>query len=102
MIQVRKDLCLGCGLCVDSCPQQAISLFEGHAVIDQSRCNQCRLCFEVCPQEAIVEMVPISKRELQTTVASLRQKTKDLIEKIERLQRQEGGQVDAADRSWDR
>ena len=85
MLQIRKDLCLGCGLCADSCPQQAISLIWTYAGIDQSRCNQCRLCLEVCPQRAIIEMVPVSKNELETTVVSLKQKTNDLIERIERL-----------------
>ena len=85
MLQIRKDLCLGCGLCVENCPLQAISLLWGHAEIDQSRCNQCRLCVEVCPQGAVVEMVLVSKKEMQTTVVSLKQKTDDLIERIERL-----------------
>ena len=85
MLQVRKDLCLGCGLCAGNCPLQAISLLWGYAEIDRSRCNQCRLCVEICPQGAIVEMVPVSKKELEATVVSLKQKTNDLIERIERL-----------------
>ena len=88
MLQIRKDLCLDCGLCADSCPQQAISLIWGHAEIDQSRCNQCCLCLKVCPQGAIVEMVPVSKNELETIVVSLKHKTDDLIERIERLKHQ--------------
>ncbi|HUV57049.1 MAG TPA: 4Fe-4S binding protein [Dehalococcoidales bacterium] len=34
MLQVRKDLCLGCGLCAQNCPQQAISLLWGQAEIE--------------------------------------------------------------------
>lgn len=85
MLQIRKDLCIGCELCIQNCPQQAISLLWGQAEIDQSRCNQCRLCVEVCPQAAIVDMVPVSKNELQTTVVCLKQRTNDLIGRIERL-----------------
>ena len=85
MLQVRKDLCLGCGLCAQNCPREAIWLLEGEAEIDQNRCNLCRLCVEVCPQGAIVETVPVSKDELQATVVALRQRTDDLIERIERL-----------------
>ena len=88
MIQIRKDLCLGCGLCAENCPQQAISLLLGQAEINENKCNQCHLCLEVCPQGAIVEMVPVSKSELQATVASLKQKTNDLMERIENLKRQ--------------
>jgi len=96
MLQVRKDLCLGCGLCAENCPQQAISLLWGQAEIDQSRCNQCRLCIEVCPQGVIVEIVPVSKDELQTTVGCLKQRTNDLIERIERLKHQKGNWTETA------
>ena len=85
MLQVRKYLCLGCGLCVESCPQQAIRLIWDQAEIDQSRCDLCHLCVEVCPQGAIVEVVPVSKDELETTVVSLKQRTNDLIQRIENL-----------------
>jgi len=88
MLQVRKDLCLGCGLCAQSCPQQAISLLSGQAEIYQNRCNRCRLCLEVCPQGAIAELVPVSKDELQATVTSLKQKANDLMERIETLKKQ--------------
>jgi ferredoxin len=59
----------------------------GQAEIDGSRCRECRICVEVCPQGAITEQVPISSRELQTTVASLRQKTEELIEHIEKIRK---------------
>ena len=87
MLQVRKDLCLGCGLCAQNCPRGAILLLWSQAEIDQSRCNSCRLCVEVCPQGAIVERIPVSKEEITTTVASLKQHTDDLLERIERLKR---------------
>jgi len=88
MLRVRRDLCLGCGLCVESCPQQAISIVLTTAEINQSRCNQCCLCFEVCPQRAIVEIVPVSEADLATTLGSLKQKTDDLVRRIEKLRRQ--------------
>jgi len=36
-------------------------------------------------------MVPVSKNELQTTVISLKQRTNDLIESIERLKYRKDG-----------
>jgi len=85
MLQVRKDLCLGCGLCARNCSQQAISLIGGQAEIDQRRCNQCCLCVQVCPRAAIVELVPVSGVELQALVTSLQQEASDLIQRINSL-----------------
>jgi len=85
MLQVRKDLCLGCELCAQTCPRQAIWLLWGKAEIDQNRCDLCRQCVEVCLQNAIVDMVPVSNDELQTMVTTLKRRADVLIEKIERL-----------------
>ena len=88
ILRIKKDLCLGCGLCVESCPQQAILIVATTAAINQGRCNQCRLCLEVCPQVAIVESCPVSEAELAITVGSLTQATDDLLKRIEKLKRQ--------------
>jgi len=85
VLKVNKDLCVGCGLCAESCPRGAISLFWGQAEIDPSRCNSCRLCLGVCPKGAIVERIPVSAEELMATVANLKQQTDTLLERIERL-----------------
>ncbi len=41
--------CTGCGKCVLTCPEQAISFEnEKHPVIDKNRCIKCYVCDEVC------------------------------------------------------
>ena len=85
MLRVRSDLCRGCGICIESCPQQAISIVSGTAYIIQKWCNQCRRCVEACPQEAIMEMAPVSGDGLKTTVIGLKDKADELIVRIERL-----------------
>jgi len=50
---VRNDLCAGCGVCVDSCPVDAIDMSKGKAEIIQNRCINCGRCLSACPQEAI-------------------------------------------------
>jgi ferredoxin len=87
MLRVRKDLCIVCGLCAESCPGGAISLQFGQARIDQGKCNHCGLCIDVCPRGAIVEMVPISEDKLEATITSLKHRANELIDKIERLQK---------------
>jgi pyruvate formate lyase activating enzyme len=46
---VRDINCRGCGACVKTCPQQALTLTrqEGRK-IDWSRCNHCLLCVPAC------------------------------------------------------
>jgi len=47
------DNCVGCGLCVESCPVEAISLLENSAAINKELCIECASCIDVCPLEAI-------------------------------------------------
>ena len=85
MLRVRKELCVGCGICRENCPQEAVSVQYGKAWIDQTRCNRCGICLDVCPQGAIIESAPVSQAELAITVGSLKQKADDLVERIEKL-----------------
>ncbi len=91
MIRVRKYLCLGCGLCLDSCLRDAISVVSGQAEIDHRRCNQCGACIASCPQDAIVESTPVSRVELEANVAALRSRTNDILARIDALQKQRRG-----------
>jgi uncharacterized protein len=42
------DKCVACGQCVMNCPEQAISLDTGKAVIDGSACIGCGQCVAAC------------------------------------------------------
>lgn len=48
--------CTGCGMCINSCPQKAISLKidgdKAHAATDRKLCVNCGKCVAVCPAEA--------------------------------------------------
>jgi len=51
--QVDEDKCVGCGLCVDVCPVEAITLEAEKAKVDEDKCTECGQCVEECPNEAI-------------------------------------------------
>jgi len=50
---VNKDNCVGCGLCVDACPNGAIKMVDGAAAVDPDVCIDCEACVSECPNGAI-------------------------------------------------
>ncbi len=56
--EVREDLCMGCGACVEVCSYRALQLVEPKKDLKKAQCNAvlCRgdgLCSSVCPTGAI-------------------------------------------------
>ena len=58
MLHIDNDKCNKCGSCVDLCPQEAITIDNDVAAINQELCIQCGTCAEVCQVGAIREIVP--------------------------------------------
>ncbi len=47
---ILPDKCQGCGICLRSCPAEAISGGKRMVhIIDQSKCIKCGTCLDVCP-----------------------------------------------------
>lgn len=57
--------CMGLGDCARKCPQNAILLCDGVAVVNPSLCTACSICKNVCPK-GVIEMIP--KGQLTATV----------------------------------
>ena len=53
--------CLGLGTCVRACPEHAIKIIDGVAVVSRSKCIGCGVCVKACPK-GIIELVPVKQR----------------------------------------
>lgn len=53
--------CLGFGSCQTVCPQDAIRVIDGVAVVNRKKCVGCGLCVKACPR-GLIELVPAKNR----------------------------------------
>lgn len=45
--------CSGCGACIATCPEAALTRGPGGPVVSDLRCSECLACIEVCPTDAL-------------------------------------------------
>lgn len=50
---INKSLCTGCGMCVDVCPYDALSLEDYKAQVNEVLCEGCGTCVATCLRAAI-------------------------------------------------
>ena len=50
---IDHEKCIGCGLCVNDCPNVHLYLENNKAKAAESSCIECGHCFAVCPMNAI-------------------------------------------------
>ncbi|MCB2228451.1 MAG: electron transfer flavoprotein subunit alpha [Desulfarculaceae bacterium] len=64
---IDKELCTGCGSCVDVCPFEALELIDDKAQVNDA-CTLCGACADECPEGAIT--VPEVERAADERAAS--------------------------------
>ena len=53
-LELFRDRCVGCGMCIDVCPHGVFFLKDGRASIsDRDRCMECGACLVNCAFGAI-------------------------------------------------
>lgn len=54
-MDIKTEICNGCGQCIVVCPVQAITLVENKAFINKNQCVECAVCYRYaeCPVKAI-------------------------------------------------
>ena len=51
---VDEDRCIGCFVCVESCPNDVLDTKDGQPyAVHPERCEGCEVCVGLCEQEAI-------------------------------------------------
>ncbi|MCZ2809722.1 MAG: 4Fe-4S binding protein [Candidatus Bathyarchaeota archaeon] len=58
-VEIDRDKCDGCGVCVEMCPMDALRLDEGEkAYVKYDECWYCGCCELECPRKAVKLRLP--------------------------------------------
>jgi len=70
---VDEELCVGCGMCTELCPYNAIELKdkdgETKAVVTEALCHGCGTCAAACPQHAI-DQLQFTDRQISREISA--------------------------------
>ncbi len=79
-ILIDEDACVGCGSCVDDCPNDVYKMNEEKwktEVVNLEDCMACLSCHEICPAQAMEHRdIHVAKR------LYIDRKVTDVLEKI--------------------
>jgi electron transport complex protein RnfB len=80
-VSIQTDKCIGCTLCIQSCPTNCIIGANKHIhSVYENDCTGCKLCVEICPEDCI-DIIPHS---VITETSKLNENEKDLWEEKRR------------------
>ena len=66
----NRDRCIGCGECLDLCPEKALSLDAQGIVRDRSLCTDCGICVDCCP--ALVHEATGRQTDVEAVMAEIK------------------------------
>jgi ferredoxin/bacterioferritin-associated ferredoxin len=70
VVEITDEKCVGCTVCVNVCPTEALSMVDRLAVVVEDRCTGCFKCIEACiPYGAIAPKGDPNPRLLHTPEA---------------------------------
>jgi len=90
---VNPQLCKGCEVCVEICPDNAIEIVEKKSFIDYNRCTCCGVCDRVCrygalevkhPQMPAVLEGGVRLETLKAEVKMLKRKLREMKREVRR------------------
>lgn len=55
ILNIRREWCKGCGICITFCPKKVLDFGQDGRVnvINEEACSRCGLCEERCPDYVI-------------------------------------------------
>ena len=62
--------CIGCGTCADHCQFDAISMVDGHSVVDAAACMGCGVCVDQCERGGL-SLVPDERKGIPLEINAL-------------------------------
>lgn len=81
--RIDTEACIGCETCIERCQMEALSMVDGHAVLNADRCIGCGLCVSTCPSGALsLERKPqdsqaaVPKNQMEAHALRLEARTK--------------------------
>ena len=65
-IEIDEDACVGCGSCVEDCPNDVYEMDDNKhktRVVKEEDCMACLSCHEICPAQAMEHQdIHVAKR----------------------------------------
>ena len=73
---VDQEKCVGCGVCLEECPVDTISMTNMKAEINMDNCIRCGTCHDICPKDAVKHDSEKIPDEVESNIA----KTKEFMD----------------------